>query len=104
VDNGAQIVIGAHPHTLQPVRRQGPALIAFSLGNFVFGAQSTDTSTTGMLELDLSADGVTGARWRAGRIEGGRPVLDDSRPRRLPLRDDLQMSTGVNLATLGPGA
>jgi hypothetical protein len=103
VDNGAQIVIGAHPHTLQPVRRQGPGLIAFSLGNFVFGAQSTDTSTTGMLELDLSADGVTGARWRAGRIEGGRPVLYDSRPRRLPLRDDLQMSTGVNLATLGPG-
>ena len=46
VQAGAQLVIGAHPHTLQPVRRQGAALIAFSLGNFVFGAQSTETSTT----------------------------------------------------------
>ena len=94
---GAQLVIGAHPHTLQPVRRQGAALIAFSLGNFVFGAQSTETSTTGILEVDLSAEGVTAARWRSGRISGGRPLLGASRPRRLPLGDDLTMATGVNL-------
>ena len=94
---GAQLVIGAHPHTLQPVRRQGAALIAFSLGNFVFGAQSTETSTTGILEVDLTAEGVTAARWRAGRISGGRPLLEASRPRRLPLGDDLTMATGVNL-------
>jgi poly-gamma-glutamate capsule biosynthesis protein CapA/YwtB (metallophosphatase superfamily) len=94
---GAQLVIGAHPHTLQPVRRQGAALVAYSLGNFVFGAQSTDTSTTGILEVGLTAEGVTAARWRAGRISGGRPTLA-KRPRRLPLGDDLTMETGVNLA------
>ena len=103
VQAGAQLVIGAHPHTLQPVRRQGAALIAFSLGNFVFGAQSTETSTTGILEVDLTAEGVTAARWRAGRISGGRPLLDASRPRRLPLRDDLTMATGVNLYGSTPG-
>jgi poly-gamma-glutamate capsule biosynthesis protein CapA/YwtB (metallophosphatase superfamily) len=97
VQAGAQLVIGAHPHTLQPVRRQGAALIAFSLGNFVFGAQSTETSTTGILEVDLTAEGVTAARWRAGRISGGRPLLEHSPPRRLPLGDDLTMATGVNL-------
>jgi poly-gamma-glutamate capsule biosynthesis protein CapA/YwtB (metallophosphatase superfamily) len=100
---GAQLVIGAHPHTLQPVRRRGAALIAFSLGNFVFGAQSSETSTTGILEVDLTAEGVTGARWRAGRISGGRPLLEASRPRRLPLRDDLTMATGVNLYGPTPG-
>jgi poly-gamma-glutamate capsule biosynthesis protein CapA/YwtB (metallophosphatase superfamily) len=99
---GAQLVIGAHPHTLQPVRRQGAALIAFSLGNFVFGAQSTETSTTGILEVDLTAEGVTAARWRGGRITGGRPLLERSRPRRLPLADDLTMATGVNLYGLTP--
>ena len=97
VQAGAQLVIGAHPHTLQPVRRQGAALIAFSLGNFVFGAQSTETSTTGILEVDLTAEGVAAARWRAGRISEGRPLLEPSRPRRLPVGDDLTMATGVNL-------
>ena len=27
---GAQVVVGAHPHTLQPVRRQGGAIVAFA--------------------------------------------------------------------------
>lgn len=94
---GAQLVIGAHPHSLQPVRRQGAALVAYSLGNFVFGAYSSDTSTTGILEVDLTAEGVTAARWRAGRISGGRPELEASRPRRLPLGDELSMDTGVSL-------
>jgi poly-gamma-glutamate capsule biosynthesis protein CapA/YwtB (metallophosphatase superfamily) len=94
---GAQLVIGAHPHTLQPVRRQGASLVAYSLGNFVFGAQSTDTSTTGILEVDLTAEGATAARWRAGPISGGRPLLEETQPRPLPLRDDLTMDTGVSL-------
>jgi poly-gamma-glutamate capsule biosynthesis protein CapA/YwtB (metallophosphatase superfamily) len=84
---GALLVIGAHPHVLQPVRRVGAALVAYSLGNFVFGAQATDTARTGILETDLTTEGVTSARWRPGRIVGGRPVLDESRPQRLPLRD-----------------
>ena len=94
---GAQLVIGAHPHSLQPVRRQGASLVAYSLGNFVFGAYSTDTSTTGILEVDLTAEGATAARWRAAQISGGRPLLEETQPRPLPLRDDLTMDTGVSL-------
>jgi hypothetical protein len=97
---GAQVVIGAHPHTLQPVRRQGAAIVAYSLGNFVFGARSPETTTTGILELDLTAEGVTKGRWRAARIAGTRPVLGEGRPRRLPLRDSLRMEAGVNLPEL----
>ena len=94
---GAQLVIGAHPHSLQPVRRQGASLVAYSLGNFVFGAYSTDTSTTGILEVDLTAEGATAARWRAGQISGGRPLLEETEPRPLPLGNDLTMDTGVSL-------
>jgi poly-gamma-glutamate capsule biosynthesis protein CapA/YwtB (metallophosphatase superfamily) len=97
---GAQVVIGAHPHTLQPVRRQGGAIVAYSLGNFVFGAQSPETTTTGILQLDLTADGVTSASWRGARISGGRPVLDRHGPKHLPLRDGLAMQAGVNLPEL----
>jgi poly-gamma-glutamate capsule biosynthesis protein CapA/YwtB (metallophosphatase superfamily) len=100
VKAGAQVVIGAHPHTLQPVRRQGGAIVAYSLGNFVFDAQSPETTTTGILQLDLTADGVTRARWRAAHISGGRPLLSKQRPKRLPLRDSLRMQAGVNLPQL----
>ena len=37
-------MIGAHPHVLQPIRSVGPRrLVAYSLGNFVFGAGSPGT-------------------------------------------------------------
>jgi poly-gamma-glutamate capsule biosynthesis protein CapA/YwtB (metallophosphatase superfamily) len=94
---GAQLVIGAHPHVLQPLRREGAAVVAYSLGNFVFGAASPGTAATGILEADLTADGVEAARWRAGSIVSARPVLDSKRPRRLPLRDPEAMSAGVSL-------
>ena len=94
---GAQLVIGAHPHVLQPLRREGGALVAYSLGNFVFGATSSETATTGILVTDLTAEGVGAARWRAGRIVSSRPVLDDKRPRRLPVRDEEALATGVTL-------
>jgi poly-gamma-glutamate synthesis protein (capsule biosynthesis protein) len=100
VKAGAQVVLGAHPHTLEPVRRQGGALVAYSLGNFVFDAHSPDTTTTGILRLDLGAEGVTRASWRTAHIAGGRPLLYKQHPRRLPLRDNLQMQAGVNLPQL----
>jgi poly-gamma-glutamate capsule biosynthesis protein CapA/YwtB (metallophosphatase superfamily) len=94
---GAQLVIGAHPHVLQPLRREGAALVAYSLGNFVFGAASTDTTATGILETDLTADGVQAARWRAGHIAGARPLLDSGHPHRLPLRDQEAIAAGGQL-------
>jgi poly-gamma-glutamate capsule biosynthesis protein CapA/YwtB (metallophosphatase superfamily) len=96
-DAGAQLVIGAHPHVLQPLRRQGSALVAYSLGNFVFGAVSEGTTATGILETDLTTEGVAKARWRAGEIAGGRPLLHRSRPRRLPVGDPDAMAAGVQL-------
>ena len=36
VDAGAKLVIGHHPHVIQPVEKYGNGLIAYSLGNFVF--------------------------------------------------------------------
>ena len=94
---GAQLVIGAHPHVLQPLRRAGAALVAYSLGNFVFGAHSSDTAATGVLLTDLSAEGVTAARWRPGTIDGGRPLLRSGPPRRLPVNDPDSIAAGLTL-------
>jgi poly-gamma-glutamate capsule biosynthesis protein CapA/YwtB (metallophosphatase superfamily) len=94
---GAQLVIGAHPHVLQPVRREGAALVAYSLGNFVFGAASPGTTSTGILVTDLTADGVGEARWRSAQIVAARPVLDAKRPRRLRVRHEGAMAAGITL-------
>jgi poly-gamma-glutamate capsule biosynthesis protein CapA/YwtB (metallophosphatase superfamily) len=72
---GADAVIGAHPHVLQPIRRSGSRVVAYSLGNFVFGASSSVTARTGILRLRLSAGGVEGARLAPAVIEGTRPRL-----------------------------
>jgi poly-gamma-glutamate synthesis protein (capsule biosynthesis protein) len=74
--SGATAVVGAHPHVLQPIRRAGPRrLVAYSLGNFVFGAHSPGTADSGILELELSARGVERFRFPRARIVAGRPVL-----------------------------
>jgi poly-gamma-glutamate synthesis protein (capsule biosynthesis protein) len=58
-DAGAHLILGHHPHVLQPVERIGDALVAYSLGNFVFDQDWTDdTRTGGILEVRLDAGGV----------------------------------------------
>jgi len=75
LEAGADAVIGAHPHVLQPIRRSAGRVVAYSLGNFVFGASSSVTARTGILRLKLSANGVEGARLVPAVIEGTRPRL-----------------------------
>lgn len=72
---GATIVLGAHPHVLQPIRRLPGRLIAYSLGNFVFGASSPGTATTGILEVQVAARRVLSSRLIGARIAGSRPIL-----------------------------
>ena len=75
LDAGATAVIGAHPHVLQPIRRPAGKLVAYSLGNFVFGANSAGTTRTGILEVGLEAGAVRTARLVHAEIHASRPVL-----------------------------
>ena len=72
---GADAVIGAHPHVLQPVERRRRTVTAYSLGNFVWSAGSRATAGTGILRVRLSTRGVEGARLQRAVIEGTRPRL-----------------------------
>ena len=49
VDSGADLVIGHHPHTLQPLEWYGGRLIAYSLGNFIFGSYSPEAGGAALL-------------------------------------------------------
>ncbi len=42
IDNGADIVIGAHPHWIQATERYKNKYIFYSLGNFVFDQEFSE--------------------------------------------------------------
>jgi len=46
IDWGADLVLGHHPHVLQEVELYKGRLIAYSLGNFVFGSESNRTNSS----------------------------------------------------------
>lgn len=76
---GASVVLGAHPHVLQPVERRRRKVVAWSLGNFVFGAASPGTTASGILLVGLGADGVRSAELVPAQIESFRPVVKPAR-------------------------
>jgi poly-gamma-glutamate capsule biosynthesis protein CapA/YwtB (metallophosphatase superfamily) len=51
IDWGADLVLGHHPHVLQEIELYKDRLIAYSLGNFVFGSESNRTNTSMILLL-----------------------------------------------------
>ena len=61
-DAGADIIVGSHPHTLQPIehyeREDGSeALIAYSMSNFFSAQQSLNTRLGGILEVTVEQSG-----------------------------------------------
>ena len=72
---GARLVLGAHPHVLGPVSVPAShALVAWSLGNFVFPSSGV-TARTGILQVELDRRGVVGHRLLPVHIVGLRPQL-----------------------------
>jgi hypothetical protein len=67
---GAAIVLGAHPHVLQPIEQDGPNLTAFSLGNFIWDPRSGATADTGTLEIHLIGSTLTGYTFHPHRLDG----------------------------------
>ncbi len=49
IDWGADLVLGSHPHVLQELEVYKGRLIAYSLGNFVFGSESNRTNCSMIL-------------------------------------------------------
>ena len=48
IDNGADIVVGHHPHVIQPVEKYKGKLIFYSLGNFLFDMIWSKNVRTGL--------------------------------------------------------
>ncbi|MEL7035452.1 MAG: CapA family protein [Cyanobacteria bacterium J06592_8] len=56
IDQGADLVVGHHPHVLQGAEIYKGRPIVYSLGNFIFGGNSRSNYDTAILRVALKAD------------------------------------------------
>lgn len=49
IDQGADLVVGHHPHVVQPIEQYRGKYIVYSLGNFVFDQNFSDQTRRGLL-------------------------------------------------------
>jgi len=96
IDNGADLVVGNHPHVTQPVEIYKDRLIAYSLGNFVFddfldvGPDLAEPARTSwVLTVTVGRDGIRHWETRVARtddrgfpqwIEGAASPCSDGAP------------------------
>jgi poly-gamma-glutamate synthesis protein (capsule biosynthesis protein) len=62
IDAGASIVIGHHPHVLQGVEVYHGGIIAYSLGNFVFGSYSNKIKDSMIFSVEYDKNGLIEAK------------------------------------------
>ena len=71
---GAQVVVGSHPHVIQPLDLQPDGVVAYSLGNFIFDQwRSLNTACGQALALRVRRDGLVQTEIVSLSLDGGRP-------------------------------
>jgi len=82
IDLGADLIIGHHPHVIQPVEQYKNGWIFYSLGNFIFDMmwkRSVRTGMTAVLEFDK--DGIKSCNTHTVQIQKDyKPVLIENDP------------------------
>jgi len=64
IDNGADLIIGMHPHVVQETETYQNKFIAYSLGNFLFDQYfSPEVQKGGAVEMILDKDGIVSTRF-----------------------------------------
>jgi len=53
IESGVDVVVGHHPHVWQAVERYQNGIIAYSIGNLIFGGNSRHTYETALLEIRI---------------------------------------------------
>ena len=74
IDKGADLIIGHHPHVIQPVEIYNNKPIFYSLGNFIFD-QFTEETTKGFAVEVVFDDGVQNFKILPYRIKNSQPAF-----------------------------
>lgn len=77
IDYGADMIIGHHPHVLQGIEKYKNKIIAYSLGNFIFGGNSRPEYSTALLKTGISKNKANAeliplkvTYWQPEKLEG----------------------------------
>jgi poly-gamma-glutamate capsule biosynthesis protein CapA/YwtB (metallophosphatase superfamily) len=62
IDAGADLIVGGHPHVVQPLEEYHGRWIAYSLGNFIFDQRDAATHHGLMLEVRLAGKQIASVR------------------------------------------
>jgi poly-gamma-glutamate capsule biosynthesis protein CapA/YwtB (metallophosphatase superfamily) len=98
IDYGADLIVGHHPHVLQGIEKYKNKIIAYSLGNFIFGGNSRKTYNTAVLQIDISGDTISATLipikvnyWQPFWLEGteGEQVLDHIKKISAPFKESI---------------
>lgn len=77
-DNGADIILGHHPHVLQPIERYNNSMIFYSLGNFLFYKMDDYAGMTAIFEIEVDKNGFKSGKLSPVVISYCKSVLLDT--------------------------
>lgn len=61
-DSGADIILGHHPHVLEPIEHYNGKMIFYSLGNFLFYKMDDYAGQTAIFEIEIDKNGFISGR------------------------------------------
>lgn len=67
IDNGADMVLGSHPHVMQSMENYNGKLIVYSLGNFCFGGNSNPTDKQTLMiqtKFEMEDNNIKGIKYK----------------------------------------
>ena len=82
IEAGADLILGHHPHVLQPIETFDRSVIAYSLGNFAWHPRYGITGDTGVLEVVFDGSRIDGYRFHPhvlNYIGGASPIASGDR-------------------------
>ncbi len=95
---GADLIIGAHPHVLQPIGTSGGVPVFYSLGNFWFNSKELDTC---LVRATVNTEGLVSLRFVPCRQVGCKTYMATGDEKTRILNDVRAMSPGVNVDAEG---
>lgn len=94
VDAGADLVIGDHPHCLQPIGVIRGVPVIYSLGNFWFNSKTLDT---GMVEVVIDETGIVSCQFVPCIQNGCRTTLLEGAEKERVLAYMREISEGIQI-------
>lgn len=91
---GADLIIGDHPHVLQPIGYSGETPVFYSLGNYFFNSKAQDTC---LVKLTLDENGTKSLQFIPGRQENCHVSMLHGAEKERVLSYMRRISPGVNI-------